>query len=162
LKRLHLHVSVPDLAQSIQFYETLFGAPATVVKDDYAKWMLDDPRVNFAISTHRAPGLDHVGIQVDSSDELGELSGRLKAAGAQTFDEANTTCCYAQSDKSWVSDPAGLRWETFHTFGEATTYGQSAALAALEASTKPASACCGPASTPAPEPVKAISGGCCG
>jgi catechol 2,3-dioxygenase-like lactoylglutathione lyase family enzyme len=162
LKRLHLHVSVPDLAQSIQFYETLFGAPATVVKDDYAKWMLDDPRVNFAISTHRAPGLDHVGIQVDSSDELGELSGRLKAAGAQTFDEANTTCCYAQSDKSWVSDPAGLRWETFHTLGEATTYGQSAALAALEAAAKPASACCGPALAPAPEPVKATTGGCCG
>jgi catechol 2,3-dioxygenase-like lactoylglutathione lyase family enzyme len=163
MKRLHLHVSVPDLAQSIQFYETLFGAPATVVKDDYAKWMLDDPRVNFAISTHRAPGLDHVGIQVDSSEELGELAGRLKAAGAQTFDEANTTCCYAKSDKSWVSDPAGLRWETFHTFGEATTYGDSAALAALEAAAaKPASACCGASAAPALEPVKATTGGCCG
>jgi catechol 2,3-dioxygenase-like lactoylglutathione lyase family enzyme len=161
MKRLHLHVSVPDLPASIQFYETLFGAPATVVKDDYAKWMLDDPRVNFAISTHRAPGLDHVGIQVDSAAELGELAGRLKAAGAQTFDEAAATCCYAKSDKSWVSDPAGLRWETFHTFGEATTYGESQALAALEASGKPASACCG-VSAPAPEPVKATSGGCCG
>jgi len=162
MKRLHLHVSVPDLAQSIQFYETLFGAPPTVVKDDYAKWMLDDPKVNLAISTHRAPGLDHVGIQVDSADELGELAGRLKAAGAQTFDEAATTCCYAKSDKSWVSDPAGLRWETFYTFGEATTYGTSEALAALEASAKPASACCGaPAAAPAPEPVKA-SAGCCG
>jgi catechol 2,3-dioxygenase-like lactoylglutathione lyase family enzyme len=153
MKRLHLHVSVPDLAQSIQFYETLFGAPATVVKDDYAKWMLDDPRVNFAISTHRAPGLDHVGIQVDSGEELGELSARLKAAGAQTFDEADTTCCYAKSDKSWVSDPAGLRWETFHTFGEATVYGESEALAALEAAVKPGSACCGapPAAAPAPK-----------
>jgi catechol 2,3-dioxygenase-like lactoylglutathione lyase family enzyme len=161
MKRLHLHVSVPDLAQSIQFYETLFGAPATVVKDDYAKWMLDDPRVNFAISTHRAPGLDHVGIQVDSTDELGELSGRLKAAGAQTFDEANATCCYAKSDKSWVSDPAGLRWETFHTFGEATTYGESAALAALETAQKAGSACCG-APAAAAEPVKAAAGGCCG
>lgn len=146
MKRLHLHVSVPNLAQSIQFYETLFGAPPTVVKEDYAKWMLDDPRVNLAISTHRAPGLDHVGIQVESVSELGELSDRLKAAGAQTFDEADTTCCYAKSDKSWVSDPAGLRWETFFTHGEATTYGENQALAALEAST---SACCGPATPPA-------------
>ena len=144
MKRLHLHVSVPDLAQSIQFYETLFGAPPTVVKDDYAKWMLDDPRVNLAISTHRAPGLDHVGIQVDSAAELGELAGRLKAAGAQTFDEADTTCCYARSDKSWVADPAGLRWETFFTHGEATTYGESEALAALEAQAAPAgTGCCG-------------------
>jgi len=141
MKRLHLHVSVPELARSIRFYETLFGAPATVVRDDYAKWMLDDPRVNFAISTHRAPGLDHVGIQVDSAAELGELAGRLKVAGAETFDEADTTCCYARSDKSWVSDPAGLRWETFHTFGEATTYGESQALAALDAAGK--AGCCG-------------------
>lgn len=160
MKRLHLHVSVPDLSQSIQFYETLFGAPATVVKDDYAKWMLDDPAVNFAISTHRAPGLDHVGIQVDTSEELGELSQRLKAAGAQTFDEAATTCCYARSDKSWVSDPAGLRWETFFTFGEATTYGEDQAMAALEASQASGSACCGPAA--APEPPKAAATACCG
>ena len=151
MKRLHLHVSVPDLAQSIAFYETLFATAPSVVKDDYAKWMLDDPKVNFAISAHDRPaGVDHVGIQVDSAGELAELSGRLKAAGAQTFDEADTTCCYAKSDKSWVSDPAGLRWETFHTFGEATTYGDSAALAALEAAAKPASACCG---APAPKPA---------
>jgi catechol 2,3-dioxygenase-like lactoylglutathione lyase family enzyme len=144
MKRLHLHVSVPDLAQSIQFYETLFGARPTVVKDDYAKWMLDDPRVNFAISQRgREAGVDHVGIQVDSAAELGELAGRLKAAGATTIDEQAATCCYAKSDKSWVSDPAGVRWETFFTFGEATTYGESAALAELEAQPKPASACCG-------------------
>ncbi len=162
MKRLHLHVSVPDLAQSIQFYETLFGAPPTVVKDDYAKWMLDDPRVNLAISTHRAPGLDHVGVQVDSADELAELAGRLKAAGAQTFDEANTTCCYAKSDKSWVSDPAGLRWETFYTFGEAVTYGESEALAALEAQAKAGSACCGaPAAAPAPVAETEPAGACC-
>jgi len=164
MKRLHLHVSVPDLAQSIRFYETLFGAPPSVVKDDYAKWMLDDPKVNLAISTHRAPGLDHVGIQVDSAAELGELSGRLKAAGAQTFDEENTTCCYAQSDKSWVSDPAGLRWETFFTHGEATTYGQSAALALLEAASAPSassSACCG-APAPAIEAVAPKTSACCG
>jgi catechol 2,3-dioxygenase-like lactoylglutathione lyase family enzyme len=154
MKRLHLHVSVPDLSQSIRFYETLFGAKPSVVKDDYAKWMLDDPRVNFAISQReRAVGVDHVGIQVDSAAELGELAGRLKAAGEKTFDEAATTCCYAKSDKSWVADPAGLRWETFFTFGEATTYGTSAALAALEAAE----------AAPAPEPALAGcgTGVCC-
>jgi catechol 2,3-dioxygenase-like lactoylglutathione lyase family enzyme len=158
MKRLHLHVSVPDLAQSIRFYETLFGSPPTVVKGDYAKWMLDDPKVNLAISTHRAAGLDHVGIQVDSAAELGELSDRLKAAGVQTFDEADATCCYAKSDKSWVSDPAGLRWETFFTHGEATTYGESEALAALEASAKSGSACC---SAPAAAPAPAKTSACC-
>src|SRR5512146_2689566 len=117
MKRLHLHVSVPDLTQSIQFYATLFGAQPSVVKDDYAKWMLDDPKVNFAISQRdRAAGVDHVGIQVDSADELGELAARLKAAGTQTFDQTATTCCYAKSDKSWVTDPSGVRWETFYTF----------------------------------------------
>jgi catechol 2,3-dioxygenase-like lactoylglutathione lyase family enzyme len=146
MKRLHLHVSVPDLSQSVQFYETLFGAKPTVVKDDYAKWMLDDPRVNFAISARqRAAGVDHVGIQVDSAAELAELAGRLKAAGATTFDEQATTCCYARSDKSWVADPAGVRWETFFTFGEAVTYGENQALTALEEPTKAASACCGAA-----------------
>ena len=155
MKRMHLHVSVPDLAQSIAFYETLFGAPATVVKDDYAKWMLDDPRVNFAISQRdRAVGVDHIGIQVDSAAELGELATRLKAAGATTFDQEATTCCYAQSDKSWVTDPAGVRWETFYTFGEATSYGEDEpAVAAAVA----ASACCGAS---APEP-KAAASACC-
>lgn len=141
MKRLHLHVSVPDLAQSIAFYETLFGAPASVVKDDYAKWMLEDPRVNFAISTRgREAGLDHVGVQVDSAAELAELSGRLKAAGAKTVDEEAATCCYAKSDKSWVNDPAGLRWETFFTFGEATTYGQEEPVAEIKAAA--GNACC--------------------
>jgi catechol 2,3-dioxygenase-like lactoylglutathione lyase family enzyme len=164
MKRLHLHMSVPDLDQSIRFYATLFGAEPAVVKDDYAKWMLDDPRVNFAISTQatRPVGLDHVGIQVDSAAELGELAGRLKAAGADTFDEEATTCCYARSDKSWVADPAGVRWETFYTFGEATTYGDSAALAALEASqVKASGACCGPAVAAAPEPKPAAATACC-
>lgn len=131
MKHLHLHMSVPELAPSIRFYETLFGAPPTVVKEDYAKWMLDDPRVNFAISAReRAPGVDHVGLQVDSQAELAELATRLKAAGAQTFDQEATTCCYARSDKTWVSDPAGVRWESFFTFGEATTYGEDPAEAA--------------------------------
>jgi catechol 2,3-dioxygenase-like lactoylglutathione lyase family enzyme len=161
MNRMHLHVSVPDLAQSIQFYETLFGAPPSVVKDDYAKWMLDDPRVNFAISARgRAAGIDHIGIQAESAGELAAIADRLKAAGAETFDEQATTCCYAQSDKSWVADPAGVRWETFFTYGEATTYGESAALAELEASARTASACCGaPSPKAAGEPAPAT--GCC-
>jgi catechol 2,3-dioxygenase-like lactoylglutathione lyase family enzyme len=140
MKRLHLHVSVPDLDQSIAFYTTLFDAPPTVTRPDYAKWMLDDPRVNLAISSRaRATGIDHVGIQVDSNAELGELAARLKAAGAETFDQEATTCCYAKSDKSWVTDPAGVRWETFFTHGEATSYGEDEVIPAA------ASACCAPA-----------------
>ena len=151
MKRMHLHVSVPDLAQSIDFYATLFGAAPSVVKADYAKWMLEDPRVNFAISQRqRAAGVDHVGIQVESAAELAELSGRLKAAGARTFDEAAATCCYARSDKTWVNDPAGVRWETFFTFGEATAYGEDgqaresveAASAACCAASASGAACC--------------------
>jgi catechol 2,3-dioxygenase-like lactoylglutathione lyase family enzyme len=141
VKRIHLHVNVPDLSQSIAFYNTLFGAGPAVVRDDYAKWMLDDPKVNFAISQRaRAGGVDHIGIQVDNADELGELAGRLKAAGAETFDQEATTCCYARSDKSWVNDPAGVRWETFFTFGEATSYGEDEVLPVPAAS-----ACCGSA-----------------
>lgn len=141
MKRLHLHVSVPDLDQSIAFYSTLFGVGPTVTKADYAKWLIEDPRVNFAISRRdRAAGLEHVGVQVDSPAELAELAGRLKAAGAETFDQEATTCCYAKSDKSWVSDPAGLRWETFYTFGEAVTYGEDLAEAPTPS---PAIACCG-------------------
>ncbi len=150
MNRMHLHVSVPDLAQSIRFYETLFGAPPVVVKSDYAKWMLDDPSVNFAISTRdRDTGVDHVGIQVESAEELAELSGRLKAAGAKTSDQVATTCCYAQSDKSWVTDPSGIRWETFYTFGEATTYGQDASVA--DGQPRSPAGCCG--SQPKTEPA---------
>lgn len=153
MKRMHLHVSVPDLAQSIQFYETLFGAPPSVVKADYAKWMLEDPRVNFAISQRAlAAGVDHIGIQVESQAELAELSGRLKAAGAETFDQEAASCCYAKSDKSWVNDPAGVRWETFYTFGEAVTYGEDPAPAAL------ATACCGAEAQPE---VKPAATACC-
>ncbi len=126
MKRLHVHVAVDDLETSIGFYSTLFAAGPSVVKADYAKWMLDDPRVNFAISAHegRASGVDHLGIQVESDGELRELSGRLKAAGETTRDQEATTCCYAQSNKAWVNDPTGLRWETFFTFGESVTYGE--------------------------------------
>jgi catechol 2,3-dioxygenase-like lactoylglutathione lyase family enzyme len=146
MKRMHLHVNVPDLARSIEFYATLFGAPPSVVKDDYAKWMLEDPRVNFAISQRGAgAGLDHVGLQAESRAELGEVADRLKAAGAQTFDQAATTCCYARSDKSWVTDPAGLRWETFFTFGEAAAYGENPAETAVAEAAAP---CCGAAPKP--------------
>lgn len=125
MKRLHLHISVPELEPAIGFYSVLFDSPPTVVKEDYAKWMLEDPRVNLAISARaRAGGVDHVGVQVDSVGELAELAGRLKAAGSQTFDQEATTCCYARSDKSWVTDTAGVRWETFFTHGEATSYGE--------------------------------------
>lgn len=134
MKRLHLHISVPDLDQAIAFYGTLFDTPPSVVKDDYAKWMLDDPRVNLAISSRsRATGIDHVGIQVDSADALGALAGRLKAAGAATFDQEATTCCYAKSDKSWVTDTAGVRWETFFTHGEATAYGEDEVIPTTKA-----------------------------
>ena len=142
MKRLHLHVSVPSIEQAVAFYSTLCDAPPTVLKDDYAKWMLEDPRVNLAISQRgRAGGVDHVGIQAETSEELAAIAGRLKSAGQTTFDEEATTCCYAKSDKSWVVDPSGVRWETFHTFGEATVYGE--AEAATVEQPKAASACCG-------------------
>lgn len=147
MKRMHLHVSVPDLSRSIQFYETLFGVPPSVVKADYAKWMLEDPRVNFAISQRGAAfGVEHVGVQVETAAELGELAGRLKAAGAQTLDQTATTCCYALGDKSWVRDPSGVRWETFFTYGEATAYGEDAPAEAAAAAS--AGCCRAPASTP--------------
>jgi hypothetical protein len=141
MKRLHLHVAVEDLNRSIGFYSTLFGAAPTVAKPDYAKWMLDDPKVNFAISARGAEaGLDHVGIQVESEGELRELAGRLKDAGETTRDQEAANCCYAQSHKSWTADPSGLRWETFFTFGEATTYGEDD-VPDVEAK---AASCCAP------------------
>ena len=125
MKRLHVHVAVDDLERSIGFYSTLFAARPSVREADYAKWMLDDPRVNFAISSRGAvQGVDHLGIQVETDAELRELAGRLKEAGETTRDQEATTCCYAQSNKAWVNDPTGLRWETFFTFGAATTYGE--------------------------------------
>jgi catechol 2,3-dioxygenase-like lactoylglutathione lyase family enzyme len=126
MKRLHVHVAVDDLPKSIGFYSTLFDARPNVIKPDYAKWMLDDPKVNFAISARsgRADGIDHLGIQVESDAELKDLAGRLKAAGETTRDQEAATCCYAQSNKAWINDPSGIRWETFYTFGEATMYGE--------------------------------------
>ncbi|MES2033341.1 MAG: ArsI/CadI family heavy metal resistance metalloenzyme [Pseudomonadota bacterium] len=144
MKRLHLHIAVEDLDRSIGFYSTLFGAAPAVVKDDYAKWMLEDPRVNLAISSrNRLPGIDHVGIQAETASELAELARRLKDAGETTFDQDATTCCYAKSDKSWVVDPSGVRWETFHTTGDATSYGEEEPVAAIQSAAPARSACCG-------------------
>ena len=119
MKRLHVHVAVDDIVESISFYSALFAAGPSVVKSDYAKWMLDDPRVNFAISARgRAPGLDHLGIQVEDKDELHEVYARLKHADGTVIEQGETACCYAKSEKSWIDDPAGIAWETFHTTGE--------------------------------------------
>jgi catechol 2,3-dioxygenase-like lactoylglutathione lyase family enzyme len=125
MKRLHVHVAVADLDRSIRFYTTLFGDGPSVQKPDYAKWMLEDPRVNFAISTRgKKPGLDHLGIQAESREELGEIAGRLKAAEIATQDQEASRCCYAQSSKTWSADPQGIAWESFYTFGESTQYGE--------------------------------------
>ena len=124
MKRLHVHVGVKDLAASIRFYRELFSAEPTVIKDDYAKWMLEDPRVNFAISRRaRGAGVAHLGIQVENRIELNEVYERLKKAQGPVIEEGKTTCCYAQSEKSWTQDPQGIEWETFFTIGESTVYG---------------------------------------
>lgn len=144
MKRFHVHVNVNDLDASIRFYSILFGSAPTVHKPDYAKWMLEDPRVNFAISQrNRAAGLDHLGLQADDGAELAEIGARLTAADEVALAEHGTTCCYAHSDKYWAEDPQGVRWETFHTLGEATTY--SAPAAQVESGKS--DACCGPQSS---------------
>ncbi len=160
MKRLHVHVAVDDLQQSIRFYSTLFAAEPSVVKPDYAKWMLGDPRVNFAISArgHGRAGLDHLGIQAEDAAELVEVQGRLKCAEGPVLDEGLTTCCYAKSEKSWITDPSGIAWEAFLTLGESTVYGHSAELAGARAQAKEkamAAGCCGPA------PAK-TEAACCG
>ncbi len=129
MKRFHVNMKVADLAQSVRFYSTLFAAEPTVLKPDYAKWMLEDPRVNFAISTHgEGAGIDHLGIQVEDEGELREVYGRLAEAGRPVIEEGDTVCCYAKSEKSWVQDPTGTSWETFLTKGASTVYGSSAAI----------------------------------
>lgn len=158
MNRFHVHLNVADLTGSIRFYTQLFATPPSVVKRDYAKWMLEDPRINFAISsTGRAPGVDHLGLQVDTADELAALGPRLNAAGA-VVPEEGAVCCYAHSNKLWIEDPQGTRWETFHTFGDATTYHAADASCATAAAacpvdaraTKPevdkAASCCTPGS----------------
>jgi catechol 2,3-dioxygenase-like lactoylglutathione lyase family enzyme len=124
MKRMHVHIAVDDLKRSIDFYSALFDAEPSVVKPDYAKWMLDDLCVNFAISTRgRKPGLDHLGIQVENKTELHEVYARLRRAGGAAIEQGKTACCYAKSEKSWIDDPAGIAWETFHTTGKNTVYG---------------------------------------
>ena len=148
MKRLHVNLAVADLDQSVRFYSTLFAAEPTVLKPDYAKWMLEDPRVNFAISARgEGSGLDHLGIQVESGEELREITGRLAAAGREVCDQGETHCCYARSDKAWVADPQGLPWETFFTFGEEAVYSDGLVAAAEPTAVKKAEmerpgACC--------------------
>lgn len=142
MKRLHVHVAVQDLTASIHFYSHLFAAEPVVRKDDYAKWMLDDPRVNFAISQRGAkPGLQHLGIQVKDRSELEEVYERLRRAERPVFEEGETTCCYAESEKSWIGDPQGIQWETFLTTGESTVYGHE--LLQVPPPVMPAKSSCG-------------------
>ena len=144
MKRFHVHVNANDLDASIRFYSTLFGSAPTVHKPDYAKWMLEDPRVNFAISQRaRAAGVDHLGLQAEDGAELEAIGDRLVAADAVALAEQGTTCCYAHSDKYWTEDPQGVRWETFHTHGEATTY----SAPVRHAEPAQSGACCGPQSS---------------
>jgi len=154
MKRLHVHMSVNNIAQSVKFYNTLFAAEPAVIKPDYAKWMLHDPRVNFAISTHgRTVGLDHLGIQVENAGELQDVYGRLQKADRPVFEEGATTCCYAKSEKSWITDPQGISWETFLTSDKSTVYGDDADRGAIRTvgacyaptiEAAPGVACCGP------------------
>jgi hypothetical protein len=152
MKRLHIHISVNDLEESARFYATLFAAEPTVKKTDYAKWMLEDPRVNFAISARgRQSGIEHLGIQAEDETELGVIFERLAQANRPTLAEENTTCCYAHSEKQWVADPQGVIWETFYTHGESTVYGQSAAIEEIAGA-----ACCEPKI-----PTASASTACC-
>jgi catechol 2,3-dioxygenase-like lactoylglutathione lyase family enzyme len=151
MKRFHLHVSVHNLDESIRFYSTLFAEQPAVRQPDYAKWMLDDPRINFAISTHRQPvGVNHLGFQVDSGEELPGLRAQLQAADAQLVQENEQSCCYAKSDKYWVTDPTGIAWETFHTLGSIPVYGEDtlvfnhgASVVPIPTSADGKAACCG-------------------
>lgn len=142
MKRFHVHAHVEDLQASIAFYSKMFGAEPTRVEGDYAKWMIEDPRINFAISTRGGkPGVDHLGIQTDTEEELAELKARAQAADMALLDEGETTCCYARSDKHWLTDPQGIAWEHFHTLASIPVFSEKAAAAAEP------SACC---ATPAP------------
>ena len=152
MKRFHVHVAVNDLQQGIGFYSTLFGAEPTVLKDDYAKWMLDDPRVNFAISERSSEaGINHLGFQVDEASELEEIRTRLQSASAAVMNEEEVSCCYARSNKAWVTDPAGVAWETFHSLGTVPFYrgaekacgDATTACCATETAAKNEAACCG-------------------
>ena len=152
MKRFHVHVGVESLDQSIAFYSGLFGAAPSVIKPDYAKWMLEDPRINFAISQRdgAVKGVEHLGIQVEDQAELTEVYGRLQDAGRPVLEEGATTCCYAQSEKSWIADPQGVVWEAFPTNGESTNYGNNPEIEQLASANAAAGACCAPAAAKAP------------
>ena len=160
MKRFHIHVGVKNLNESIQFYSTLFGQKPSKVKEDYAKWMLEDPRINFAISTRaNVVGVDHLGLQVDHEDELSEITERMKNADLGVYDVGTTTCCYAESSKAWVKDPSGIAWETYHTMADAELFN--------EISESTANACCVPSTLKTeessccpPAPAKAESSSC--
>ncbi|APZ42002.1 ArsI/CadI family heavy metal resistance metalloenzyme [Acidihalobacter ferrooxydans] len=148
MKRFHVHLSVADLDDSIRFYTALFAAEPTVIKDDYAKWMLDDPRVNFAISQRAAQtGLDHLGFQVESETELADLNARLAAADLPSVEESGAACCYARSNKYWSVDPQGVAWEGFHSLSDIPTFNDA------DTAEESAAACCAP-KTP-------VQQGCC-
>ncbi|MDB5911516.1 MAG: Lactoylglutathione lyase [Ramlibacter sp.] len=158
MKRFHIHTRVQDLQASIAFYSKMFAAAPTRVEPDYAKWMLEDPRINFAISTRgEKVGIDHLGIQTDSEEELAELRQRAEAADMTLLDDGATTCCYARSDKHWVTDPQGIAWEHFRTLGDIPVFSEQARPAASEPE---AAACCAPKGKPVGIPVKAASS-CC-
>lgn len=164
MNRLHLHVGVTDLNKAIAFYSALFGAEPVKTKDDYAKWLLDDPAVNFAISTRSGKtGLDHLGINTETGEELADIRERLKKADMNCFDEGEAVCCYARSDKTWVEDPAGIAWEAYQNMEDAELFSQVSANASVIASfamdedeedmIEPASCCGGDNTRP---------GRCCG
>lgn len=159
MKRFHIHTHVQNLQASIAFYSKLFAAEPTRVEADYAKWMLEDPRINFAISIRGArAGIDHLGIQTDSEAELAELKARAEAADLALLDDGQTTCCYARSDKHWITDPQGIAWEHFHTLGDIPVFSEAAPAPAQPAQ---AAACCPPRGNPLAIPVKPASSGCC-
>lgn len=163
MKRFHVHAHVEDLKASIAFYSALFGAEPARIEDDYAKWMLEDPRINFAISTRGGkPGVSHLGIQTDTEEELGELKARAQAADMALLNEGETTCCYARSDKYWLTDPQGIAWEQFHTLDNIPVFSET------EPKSEPAgSACCGGDSLKPTArksisiPVKSAGSSCC-
>ncbi len=143
MKRFHVHVHVDDLSQSIRFYSTLFGTEPVVTKPDYAKWMLDDPRLNFAVSTGTmSRGIGHLGLQVDGPEELAEIAARGQAAELGGVEEREARCCYAKSNKHWFTDPQGVVWETFESFGTIDSYGEDRAARTEETSACGDSSCC--------------------
>lgn len=162
MKKLHLHISVEDLSQSITFYSALFGAKPTTEKSDYAKWLLDDPAVNFAISQRSSKtGVDHIGIQAENEAELAELKSRIDAAEMAVISQEGTTCCYAESDKHWVQDPTGIAWETYLTLAEVPTFNNAVTNEAQNEE----NACCAPMSQTVQILAKSIKNtkneGCC-